>query len=91
MLDALRAGRFSPREPGRHAWVYDKLLAPREQYLHLADMTSYTQAHDAIAALYREAAAWTTRAILNVARSGKFSSDRTIREYARDIWKIEPA
>jgi starch phosphorylase len=48
------------------------------------------QAHDKVAQLYRDTQSWTTKAIYNVARIGKFSSDRTIREYARDIWNIHP-
>ncbi|HTD78005.1 MAG TPA: glycogen/starch/alpha-glucan phosphorylase, partial [Chloroflexota bacterium] len=90
ILDALRDSRFCPQHPGQHAWVHAKLLAANEQYLHLADLPSYLDAHDDLAGLYRNRAAWLGRAILNVARSGKFSSDRTIREYARDIWKLAP-
>ena len=58
-------------------------------YFHLADFASYLAAHDAAGQLYRKSSEWTSKAILNVARSGKFSSDRTIRDYVRDIWKIE--
>jgi starch phosphorylase len=72
------------------AWVCDKLLADREQYFHLADLPSYLQVHDQVAALYCDRSAWVATAILNIARSGKFSSDRTISEYAHDIWGIEP-
>jgi starch phosphorylase len=90
ILDALRDGRFCPRQADRHSWVPKKLLAFGEQYLHLADLESYLQAQEAAAALYRDAPAWTAKAILNVARTGKFSSDRTIAEYARDIWGIKP-
>ena len=91
IMDALRDSRFCPRSPGDHAWVFDKLLAAREMYFHLADLPSYLQAHDSLATLYRNHSAWIAKAILNVARSSKFSSDRTIREYARDIWNIKPA
>jgi len=90
VLDALRDGRFCPRQPNRHAWVAQRLLAAGEQYFHLADLESYLEAHEAAARLYRDRAAWDRKAILNVARTGKFSSDRTIREYARDIWGIKP-
>lgn len=58
--------------------------------MHLADLASYTKAHEAIAALYKRPSDWTSKAILNIAASGRFSSDRTIREYARDIWRAEP-
>jgi starch phosphorylase len=58
--------------------------------MHLADLTSYCQAHERVSLLYADPGAWARKAILNVASSGKFSSDRTIAEYARDIWKVEP-
>ena len=58
--------------------------------MHLADLTSYCQAQERLGALYADRAAWAHKAILNVASSGKFSSDRTIAEYAREIWKVEP-
>jgi starch phosphorylase len=90
ILDALRDSRFCARGPGQHVWVYDRLLAAREQYFHLADLSSYLQTHDELATLYGDRRAWSAKAILNVARSGKFSSDRTIREYARDIWNLRP-
>jgi starch phosphorylase len=90
ILDAFRDSRFCPRSPGQHEWVFNKLLAAREQYFHLADLPSYLQVHDQLATLYRDRNTWLTKAILNVARSSKFSSDRTIRDYARDIWKLAP-
>jgi starch phosphorylase len=58
--------------------------------MHLADLASYCQAQDRVNALYSDPGAWAHQAILNVASSGKFSSDRSIAEYARDIWKVEP-
>jgi len=88
ILDSLRDNRFCPRNPGQHTWAYDKLLAAREQYLHLADLASYLRVHDEVARVYGDRSEWIRRAILNVARSGKFSSDRTIREYAQDIWGL---
>jgi starch phosphorylase len=90
VMDALQGSRFCPQSPGAHQWAYEKLLFVGEQYLHLADLPSYLQVHDQVAALYRDRPKWLAKAILNVARSGKFSSDRTIREYARDIWKLDP-
>ncbi len=59
-------------------------------YRHLADLGSYVKTQEQVGALYQERSAWTRRAIKNVACSGKFSSDRTISEYARDIWKVAP-
>ena len=58
--------------------------------MHLADLTSYAQAQTAVGELYRDADAWAHKAIVNVACSGKFSSDRTIAEYAREIWGATP-
>jgi starch phosphorylase len=89
ILDAFKGSRFCQRTPGRHQWIYQKLVTENETYFHLADLESYLQAHQDAAALYRNPSAWATKAILNVARVGKFSSDRSIRDYARDIWKIK--
>jgi starch phosphorylase len=58
--------------------------------MHLADLKSYLQAHEQTESLYADQAAWSEKVILNVAGSGKFSSDRTISEYAQDIWHLEP-
>lgn len=58
--------------------------------MHLADLTSYIQAHEQVGALYSDPDAWAQKAVLNVASSGKFSSDRTIAEYAADIWGVQP-
>ena len=58
--------------------------------MHLADLSSYVRTQEQVGALYRSPDAWTRRAIKNVGHSGKFSSDRTIAEYARDIWKAKP-
>src|SRR5439155_26028497 len=76
VLDALKADRFCPRSPGRHDWVVQKLLADGEPYLHLADFDAYLEAHAAAGALFGDRAAWAAKAIRNVARVGKFSSDR---------------
>jgi starch phosphorylase len=89
VLDAFASGRFAPRN-GNHAWVRDRLLDPHEPYFHIGDFVSYIAAHEQAATVYANAASWTQKAILNVARVGKFSSDRTIREYAEDIWDIRP-
>jgi starch phosphorylase len=88
VLDALRGNRFCPRAPGRHQWVYDSLLADGEQYYHLVDLESYLGTHDAAVQLYQDRASWARKAILNTARMGKFSSDRTIQQYAREIWGL---
>jgi starch phosphorylase len=88
-LDLIAADHFSPREPGVFRPLLDSLLRDGDHYLHLADLRSYSEAHARAAALYADPDAWTATAILNIAASGRFSSDRTITEYARDIWRAE--
>jgi starch phosphorylase len=90
VLDAIRDGVFSPDEPGRFQQIYDTLVNWGDHYLLLADFDSYLEAQAEVDALYRNADEWTRRAILNVAGMGPFSSDRTIAEYAHDIWKSKP-
>jgi glycogen phosphorylase len=85
-LDLLAADHFNPREPGIFRPIWDTLLTNGDRYMHLADLTSYAQTHARVAALYADPAAWDRKAIINVACSGKFSSDRTITEYAEHIW-----
>lgn len=89
VLDALSAGRFTPEAPETFHWIFEKLLARGERYLHLADFMAYVDAQDRLGQEYARPAVWARKAILNTARMGPFSSDRTIREYARDIWNIK--
>ena len=89
-LDLIFSDYFSRYEPGIFAPLHDTLLLFGDRYMHLADLTSYVQAQEHLGALYRDPGAWAQKAILNVASSGKFSSDRTIHEYATEIWKAEP-
>jgi glycogen phosphorylase len=89
-LDLIFSDHFSRNEPGVFAPLRDTLLTQGDHYMHLADLTSYCQAQERLGALYAEPGAWAHKAILNVASSGKFSSDRTIAEYASEIWKVEP-
>lgn len=89
-LDLIFSDHFSPEERGVFAPLRDTLLTHGDNYMHLADLKSHCQAQEKVSALYVEPHAWARRAILNVASSGKFSSDRTIAEYASDIWKVEP-
>ena len=70
--------------------ILDALLNCGDNYRHLADLTSYAEAHKRLGELYTNPEAWTRKAILNIAASGRFSSDRTIAEYARGIWNTEP-
>ena len=89
-LDLIFSDYFSLNEPGVFAPIRDTLLTNGDYYMHLADLKSYLEADRRICELHANPAAWTRKAILNVASSGKFSSDRTIAEYAREIWKVEP-
>jgi starch phosphorylase len=88
VIDSLSSDRFSSSEPGLFRPIAEKLLYDGEQYFHLADLTSYMETKARVLADYRDRDSWSRRSALNIARSGKFSSDRTIREYADDIWNI---
>jgi glycogen phosphorylase len=90
VLDAIAGGAFSPDEPARYRGLVDALLSGGDHYLLLADYESYCAAQREVDTLYREPDAWAERAIANVAGMGAFSSDRTIRAYASQIWGIEP-
>jgi starch phosphorylase len=88
-LDLIFSNHFSPKEPGIFNQLHDTLLEHGDYYLHLADLKSYLEADARLCDLYGEKSAWANKAILNVAGSGKFSSDRTISEYATEIWKVK--
>ena len=89
-LDLIFSDHFSRNEPGVFAPLRDTLLTHGDYYMHLADLKSYLEADQRLGELYADPDAWARKAILNVAGSGKFSSDRTIAEYAADIWKVKP-
>jgi starch phosphorylase len=90
-LDLIFSDHFSRNEPGTFASLRDTLLSPGgDFYMHLADLKSFLEADQRLTALNADPDAWAWKAILNVAGSGKFSSDRTVAEYAADIWKVEP-
>jgi glycogen phosphorylase len=81
---------FSCYEPGVFEPLRDMLLTQGDHYMHLADLNSYLTADAQMSALYADSDQWARTAILNVAGSGKFSSDRTIAEYATEIWNVKP-
>jgi starch phosphorylase len=89
-LDLLASGYFNKNEPGIFGPILDMLLKRGDFYMHLADLTSYAQTQAKVSLLCADPEAWAHKAVLNVAYSGKFSSDRSIAEYAADIWKAEP-
>jgi len=89
-LDLIFSDYFSRYEPGVFEPLRDMLLTHGDHYMHLADLKSYLEADERLCALYAEPDEWARRSILNVAGSGKFSSDRTIAEYADEIWSVQP-
>jgi len=89
-LDLIFSDHFSHNEPGVFAALRDALLTAGDHYMHLADLTAYLEADRRLVQLYTDPKGWAHKAILNVAASGKFSSDRTIAEYASDIWHVKP-
>ncbi len=91
VLDAIAGGAFSPEEPGRYRGLIDSLLWGGDHYLLLADYGAYVETQLRVDALFRQSGEWASRAIANVAGMGAFSSDRTIREYAQQIWGMTPA
>jgi len=85
VMDSFSSHMFCPEESGLFRWVFDALLSGNDQYFHLADLESYITAQRDVDDCYKNPDVW-AKAILNMAYMGKFSSDRTIKEYARDIW-----
>jgi starch phosphorylase len=89
VLEMIRTGFFSPDDPDLFKPIFESLVY-HDDYMLLADYQSYIDCQEEAEAVYRDQKKWTRMSILNVARSGKFSSDRTINEYCRDIWKVKP-
>ncbi len=90
VIDWLGSDYFTPGEHGAFGQVHGSLTHGGDPYMVLADFRSYSDCHQRVDAAYRDRANWARMAILNTARMGKFSSDRTIREYANDIWNLQP-
>lgn len=90
VIDAIRNNEFVPEEGPLFMDIYRTLMERGDEYFHLADFDAYIKTQDRVARLYDDPQEWARRAILNVARMSKFSSDRTIREYSEDIWGLEP-
>jgi len=90
VMDALASDRFCPTEHGLFRWIFDELVHRGDRYYHIADFPSYVEVQNQISEQYQKDEVWYRKSILNVARIGKFSSDRTVLEYARDIWHIGP-
>ncbi len=89
-LELIAANHFSQHEPDVFKPILTALLGGGDHYLHLADLKSYSEAHTRLGELYQDPDAWSRKVVLNIAASGRFSSDRTIAEYAKDIWNASP-
>lgn len=90
VLDNIRLNTFSLMTPGLFDPLLRVLLDHGDYYMLLADLRDYCRAQAKVDELYRDQRAWTQKALINIARSGKFSSDRTISSYAHDIWNLVP-
>ncbi|MBI2929656.1 MAG: glycogen/starch/alpha-glucan phosphorylase, partial [Verrucomicrobia bacterium] len=88
-LDLIASGFFSPGNPGLFRPLVDHLLH-HDTYLLLADYAAYVECQEKVSQAYRDVENWSRKSILNVARAGYFSSDRSIREYCERIWRAEP-
>ncbi len=89
VLDMIANGYFSVEEPSRYQGIFDNLMKNGDHYLLLADYASYIAKQDEVSQVYQDQEEWSRRAVLNVARVAKFSSDRTISEYAENIWNVK--
>jgi starch phosphorylase len=90
LVDALTSGRFARGEPGLFRPLVERLLDQGDPFFHLADLEAYLAARDRAWRDFLDERTWARRAILNVARMGRFSSDRAVREYAANIWGVAP-
>ena len=89
-LDMIRSGSFVPDEPNLFKPIWDELMNLGDRYLVLADYREFIKAQEEVSRIYHNPEEWTRRSILNTANMGKFSSDRSVLEYARKIWDIKP-
>ena len=91
VVDTIAAGHFSRGDKDLFRPIVAKLLSARDEYVHLADLEPYIETQQRVDEAWLDRGQWNRKSLLNIARMGKFSSDRTIAEYARDIWQIKPA
>jgi len=91
VIDSIATGHFSRGDKDIFRPIVAKLLSSRDEYVHLADLQPFIDMQQQVDVEYGDRSSWNRKALLNIARMGKFSSDRTVSEYARDIWKIRPA
>jgi len=88
VVDSFSSNLFCPHEPDLFAWISASILDANDEHFHLADFTPYVEAQEKAGNTFRDRDRWVRMAILNVAGMGKFSSDRTVAEYAREIWGV---
>jgi glycogen phosphorylase len=91
VVDSIASGHFSRGDKDLFRPLIAKLLSTRDEYVHIADLQSYIEAQERVDVAYRDRTSWLRKSLLNIARVGKFSSDRTITQYAREIWNLRPA
>jgi starch phosphorylase len=91
VIDLISSGYFSPEDPAMFNPIYDTLLRNGDRFMVMADFDSFVKCQEQVSKCYLDQDEWTKKSILNVARIGKFSSDRAIAEYAKDIWDVKPA
>ncbi len=89
VVDSFSSNLFCPHEPDLFAWISASILDANDEHFHLADFTPYVEAQEKAGNTFRDRDRWVRMAILNVAGMGKFSSDRTVAEYAREIWGVK--
>jgi len=90
VLKLLHSGHFNPNEPNIFDMILDALQSPHDPWKTLADFRSYVDAQEQVSLAWQDTARWTRMSILNTASSGFFSTDRTMQEYNREIWKLKP-
>ncbi|HEX9163587.1 MAG TPA: glycogen/starch/alpha-glucan phosphorylase [Thermoanaerobaculia bacterium] len=91
VIDSIASGHFARGDKDLFRPLLAKILSTRDQYVHIADLQSYIDAQERVDVVYRDRTSWLRKSLLNIARVGKFSSDRTITQYAREIWHLRPA
>lgn len=89
-LDMIEGGYFSGKDRALFKPVIDSLLSANDHYMLLADYESYIKCQEKVSEIYKNKTLWTRMSIMNSANMGKFSTDRTINEYAKEIWRAEP-
>jgi starch phosphorylase len=90
VVDSLLDDSWCTDESGIFSPIWKALMEDGDTYMHMADFRAFVEASDAVDRLYLNKEEWVKKAIINIARIGKFSSDRAITEYAEDIWKVKP-